>query len=297
MVWITLGLVNILSIAFTAYIFSLWSGYKTENAVTAETASVDTANYNEQMLLALSIIMAVITVGIMLLTIALRSRINLAIEIIEETAKALRKMPMIFILPIVKYVLIVGLAAWTIYIWIMLATSGSNVTSKVQVYANSTAGQDFEPNTVFNYLTIYQAFWFFWSYNFLLAIAQCSIAGSVAAWYWTMDKSKMAPRPVMTALWRTLRYHLGSMAFGSLIIAIIQTIRAVLTYMQYQLKRSKENKFAQYLLSCLQCCFLCLERFLKFINKNAYIEIAVYGYSFCEASKVAFTLLVRNAVR
>lgn len=36
---------------------------------------------------------------------------------------------------------------------------------------------------------------------------------------------------------------------------------------------------------------------MKFINKNAYIEIAVYGYSFCSAAKEAFELLVRNAIR
>jgi hypothetical protein len=50
-------------------------------------------------------------------------------------------------------------------------------------------------------------------------------------------------------------------------------------------------------LSCLQCCLACVEKLIKFITKNAYIEIAVYGDSFCTASRNAYGLLTRNAVR
>jgi hypothetical protein len=106
----------------------------------------------------------------------------------------------------------------------------------------------------------------------------------------------MAAFPVWRSFYRTMRYHLGSLAYGSLIIAIVQLIRAGLMYMQHQLKKS-QNRVAMYILSCLQCCFACVEKVLKFLNKNAYIEIAVYGYDFCEASRTAFMLLLRNAVR
>jgi choline transporter-like protein 2/4/5 len=62
------------------------------------------------------------------------------------------------------------------------------------------------------------------------------------------------------------------MAFGSLIIAVVQFIRAVLMWCQRRLKGA-ENKFLVFILGCLQCCFACVERFLKFINKNAYIMV------------------------
>ncbi|KAK7480286.1 hypothetical protein BaRGS_00028454 [Batillaria attramentaria] len=50
-------------------------------------------------------------------------------------------------------------------------------------------------------------------------------------------------------------------------------------------------------LRCLKCCFWCLEKLLKFINKNAYIMIAIYGRSFCTATKDAFLLIMRNVLR
>lgn len=36
---------------------------------------------------------------------------------------------------------------------------------------------------------------------------------------------------------------------------------------------------------------------IKFINKNAYIQSAIHGQSFCKSSKNAFQLLLRNAFR
>ena len=89
---------------------------------------------------------------------------------------------------------------------------------------------------------------------------------------------------------------MGTAAFGSLIIAIIKTIRAVIAYLQKHAKASK-NKILQYLLCVLQCCMWCLEKCMKFLNKNAYIETAIYGFSFCKSARRAFFLLLRNILR
>ena len=40
-----------------------------------------------------------------------------------------------------------------------------------------------------------------------------------------------------------------------------------------------------------------LERFLNFINKNAYIQTAIMGNSFCKAAADACLLLIRNCLR
>lgn len=40
-----------------------------------------------------------------------------------------------------------------------------------------------------------------------------------------------------------------------------------------------------------------MEKFLKFLNKNAYIMIAVHGKNFCVSAKDAFFLLMRNILR
>lgn len=92
------------------------------------------------------------------------------------------------------------------------------------------------------------------------------------------------------------RYHLGTLAFGSLIIAICRIIRVMLEYIDRKLKKY-DNEVTKAILCCCKCFFWCLESFLKFINRNAYIMCAIHGKNFCGSAKDAFSLLMRNVVR
>lgn len=51
------------------------------------------------------------------------------------------------------------------------------------------------------------------------------------------------------------------------------------------------------LLSYLQYYVAYLERVIKFINRNGYIQIALNGKNFCMACKDAMLLIMRNALR
>lgn len=42
---------------------------------------------------------------------------------------------------------------------------------------------------------------------------------------------------------------------------------------------------------------MCFERFIEFLNKNAYIQVALSGKNFCTGAKNAFLLILRNPVR
>uniref|UniRef100_S4RJH3 Choline transporter-like protein n=1 Tax=Petromyzon marinus TaxID=7757 RepID=S4RJH3_PETMA len=120
---------------------------------------------------------------------------------------------------------------------------------------------------------------FLWLMNFVIALGQCTLAGAFASYYWAFHKPRDLPAlPV------------------ALIIAIIQLIRIILEYMDHKL-RGAENRVLKFLLCCLKCCFWCLEKFMKFINRNAYIMIAIYGKNFCVSAKNALSLLMRNIVR
>lgn len=92
------------------------------------------------------------------------------------------------------------------------------------------------------------------------------------------------------------RYHLGTVAFGALIIAIVRVIRVILEYIDHKVKKF-DNPFTRCIMCCCKCFFWCLEKFLKFVNKNAYIMCAVHGKNFCRSANDAFSLLMRNIVR
>jgi choline transporter-like protein 2/4/5 len=85
-------------------------------------------------------------------------------------------------------------------------------------------------------------------------------------------------------------------AFGSLIIAIIRMVRTVLEYVEKKCNKFN-NDLTKCLLKCCQCCLWCLEKFMRFLNRNAYIMCAVKSTNFCKSAKDAFSLLMRNLVR
>lgn len=137
---------------------------------------------------------------------------------------------------------------------------------------------------------------FFWGVFFISAFGEMVLAATFATWYWTFYKSDVPFFTLTRGVGRTVRYHLGTLAFGSLILTICRIIRVFLEYLDQQCKKY-DNAVTKALLCCLKCFFWCLESFLQFLNKNAYIMCAVHGSNFCTSAKDAFNLLMRNFLR
>lgn len=109
---------------------------------------------------------------------------------------------------------------------------------------------------------------------------------------------------------------MGSLAFGALILTLIQIIRIILEYIDHKTRgevglsrvqlpseflfycvtenrkdsnhsameltrfaffsTEAQNPVARFIMCCLKCCFWCLEKFIKFLNRNAYIMVGLY---------------------
>ncbi|XP_041810612.1 choline transporter-like protein 4 isoform X2 [Chelmon rostratus] len=280
--------------------------------------------------LAFLIIISVVEGIILLTVIFLRTRILIAVALIQESSKAISHMMSSLLYPLVTFVLLVVCVAYWGTTALYLATSGNPIYRVVAL--NSTASdcksingsvdcdpQDFNSSeysscplascifikyndeglfqrNLFN-LQIYNVVAFLWCVNFVIALGQCTLAGAFASYYWAFTKPDDIPMfPLSASFIRSLRYHVGSLAFGALILTLVQLVRIILEYIDHK-TRAAQNPCARFLLCCLKCCFWCLEKFIKFLNRNAYIMIAIYGKNFCVSAKNAFLLLMRNVVR
>lgn len=243
----------------------------------------------------------VVTILYVCLIIVMRKRVQLALGIIKQAAKALATIPTLIFLPVCQSAgLVIFLVPWVFYV-IYLASSGD-------IQVESKAYEDEDGNDVkYNYKTfeydrntryafVYMIFCWFWTSEFIIAVGQIIVALSFACWYFTKDKSKVTSRTFLWAMKACARYHLGTAAYGSLVIAIIKTIRAILAYIQRKAKKTG-SKILKYIICMIQCLMWCLEKIMKFLNKHAYILTAIYGYSFCRAARKGFFLLLRNILR
>ena len=97
------------------------------------------------------------------------------------------------------------------------------------------------------------------------------------------------------ALW----YHIGSIAMGSFLIALITFIRIIFEYIVYQYEKvgNKENPVYKAVKCVIRCILWCLDKYVKFITKNAYIQIALQSDNFCSSAWGAFCLMIRHAGR
>ncbi|KAM5170368.1 choline transporter-like protein 2 isoform 2-T2 [Mantella aurantiaca] len=275
--------------------------------------------------LAFMIILCIMEVVIILLLIFLRKRIMIAIALIKEASRAVGYVMSSLVFPLFTFLMVCLCIAYWAITAVFLSTSNDAVYKIFNETQCDYAGKTCDPET-FNttnvtrlcpdatcqfafyggetyyhkYLIIFQiynAFMFLWLANFVIALGQVTLAGAFASYYWAFKKPDDMPAfPIFSSLGRALRYHTGSLAFGSLILAIVQLIRIMLEYLDHKLKGA-DNKCARFLLCCLKCCFWCLEKFIKFLNRNAYIMVAIYGTNFCTSARNAFFLLMRNIIR
>ncbi|XP_017308857.1 choline transporter-like protein 2 isoform X3 [Ictalurus punctatus] len=275
--------------------------------------------------LAFTIILAIVELIIILLLIFLRKRILIAIALIKEASRAIGHVMSSLFYPLLTFLLVAIVIAYWAITAIFLSTSNEAVYKVFNqtecIYASNTCspenytssemkkqcpesqclfafyGGESAYHKYLIFLQFYNVFLFFWCANFVTALGQMTLAGAFASYYWVFNKSRDMPAcPVFASLGRALRYHTGSLAFGSLILSVVQVIRVLLEYLDHKLQVA-QNKFAKFLLCCLKCCFWCLEKFIKFINRNAYIMVAIYGKNFCTSARDAFFLLMRNVIR
>uniref|UniRef100_A0A671Q0B6 Choline transporter-like protein n=1 Tax=Sinocyclocheilus anshuiensis TaxID=1608454 RepID=A0A671Q0B6_9TELE len=270
--------------------------------------------------------LAVIEAIIILVLIFLRNRVRIAIALLKEGSKAIGCIMSTLFYPIITFLLLALCIAYWAVTAVFLASSGdavykvmstlpdckyTNLTCDPETFSQSNVtklcpgsqctfafygGESLYHRYIF-VLQLCNLLVFLWLVNFTIALGQCTLAGAFASYYWALRKpADIPPCPLASSFGRALRYHTGSLAFGALILSIVQFIRIILEYLDHKLKGA-HNAFTRFLLCCLKCCFWCLEHFIKFMNRNAYIMISIYGKNFCASARDAFFLFMRNVMR
>lgn len=119
-----------------------------------------------------------------------------------------------------------------------------------------------------------------WTISFISALGELSLAGAFATWYWTFDKADVPFYIMVTATIRSIMYHSGTAAFG----AVFMSIRRIVSFIASCLGG----------IVCKNCLKLCVERFIKRFDRNAYVMCAVHGEGLSASGRSAYQLKARN---
>lgn len=259
----------------------------------------------------------------LLITIFARNRILIAIQVIKSAGRSIGDMPMMVFFPLGPLLVIISFFFAWVFASIYIFSAGeeeTNETPPAFVGQSFVAeGGEFEVGgnyTVLDYdTTIQEAFapHFFlllWVVQIGVYFTFTVIAGSVANWYFTErdeDGNKirgdgeyeLSTRAVCKSCCRTTRYHLGTIIYAALIIAIIQFVRWCVRYMERMMSANgkEPNKIQKILFRVVDCLLYCLECCLDKVSKNALIWMSVYGDAFCPSVCGSFKLVWTNMAR
>ncbi|XP_058789948.1 choline transporter-like 2 [Phymastichus coffea] len=291
---------------------------------------------NDKGILFALIICVIFIIITIIAVIYFRKKIYLACQLIKESSKAVMNLPATLAFPVIPWILYIVVVTFSALFTLSLLTitvpnytieklDGGDIDGCQckNPIANYFSGEICKPDdfskecslpngqpckfincrldggiypSYVNFLHFINLLGFYWLIFFISGFEFMVLGGTFATWYWSLQKDSVSNYSLAASISRTTRYHLGTIAIGSFILAIAQIIRLLLKSLQGKLKETN-HQVAEMLVCICRGVFDLLDLFLNFLNYNAYIMCAIHGKSFCQSAKNAFNLLMRNIIK
>jgi len=102
---------------------------------------------------------------------------------------------------------------------------------------------------------------YYWTHQVLQNTVHVTVAGVIGTWWFSPDEaSSFCSQAIFDSLARASTYSFGSICFGSLIVALIQALRAL----NHQLRGNDEF---QIVVCIIDCILGCIETIVEYFNK------------------------------
>ncbi|KAG9322389.1 hypothetical protein KVV02_005272 [Mortierella alpina] len=140
---------------------------------------------------------------------------------------------------------------------------------------------------------IYLNFVMFWNSEVVKNVVHVTISGVFGAYYFFEGSASGVPSsPTLSSAKRALTTSFGSICFGSLLIALLQTLRYILN----SLRSDSDDGLSAFLAMCASCILSCLEGLFEIFNKFAFTQVAIYGKPFIQAASDTWAMIKDRGV-
>jgi len=137
----------------------------------------------------------------------------------------------------------------------------------------------------------------YWILTFMTALYQFIVAYALVLYYYEPadhdgEKDVNGCMVAFEGFHVGVVYHTGSLAFGSLLIAILCVLQKIIEYAETKNHEAGDNCIVSCILACLACCVNCCKECVEFVNKNAWIEMAIESNGFCASARAAISVIM-----
>lgn len=239
------------------------------------------------------------------------SKLRTAIAIIRVAGGAVVDIPTAAVIPLFSWAAMFVLTIFCQVVAAFIHTGGENkyahVNTSLAVQNAVTVNQTNLTNVSLNIWDWdddlaraqgWNIFMYYWSFHFVSGIAFMTLAMSFTEWYFSVNQPPHGEevekhgQGVCMSFCTVLRYHLGTIAFGSLLIAVFRFIRYLVNKVYDSL--DSESCILAMFRCMIDCCLGCIERMIKYLSEIAYIVTCIHSYSFCRSMCRAVTVTLRN---
>jgi len=232
-----------------------------------------------------AIIFTILALFSMITYFGFRSRIPLASLLLQVVMDVSKRNKSVFAVAFAALFLQACLSIW--YTFTTIATYSKWTPGSPSCTQNSSCS-----GTTVAGLIFYETFSFLWTSQVVGNIALATLAGGpYGSWYYfgPNELGIMPKNPTASAFVRASTLSLGSIAFGSLIVTLLELLRLVLNVIQQN--GSDDGHPVQVCLAMCASCFVgFVESLVEYFNRYAYIEIALYGKAYLPAAKDTWRL-------
>ncbi|ORX36900.1 plasma-membrane choline transporter-domain-containing protein [Kockovaella imperatae] len=216
----------------------------------------------------------------------MRRRIPLARLLLQTTMDITKHHPVVYLIVLLGLILQTAWSIWYAFTCVAIYvrwTPGSPSCGTNSCSSGKVAG-----------LIFFATFVYYWTSQVIANVILCTLSGGIfGGWYYygpRAENSGLPKRASLKAFVRASTLSLGSIAFGSLIVTILELLRLIIqAFSQYE--AGQGDMVGAIIGCCAACCVGCIQSLVEYFNKYAYIEISLYGKAYIPAAKDTWRLL------
>jgi hypothetical protein len=198
-----------------------------------------------------------------------RKRIPFATQMLQTVSTLIEQYPAT---TVVAYVSLIVELLW-ITLWLFTATFSQLLGSIVVI-------------------ALFLVFSFYWTIQVIKNVVHVTVSGTFATWYFLHGTTGVPPNPTIKSFQRAMSTSFGSICLGSLIVAIIQTLRLIAN----SIKNESRNIVVFIVAAIASCILQLLDSLAQYFNLYAFTQVAIYGKSFCKAAKDTWSLIKSHGI-
>jgi hypothetical protein len=244
-------------------------------------------------------ILAVLALVLTVMLFCAKESLEAAVACVQEATNTMFAMPSLLLQPATEVLvkILVYMVLGYGFGWVLSCGEITGAAAEIGGAKVAGVNRDFSYTEEQIYMILYYIFGMFWIDEIFTALGQFVVSYSVVLYYFAMpvEGKKVAPSfPMFRGYAVGLGYHLGTLAFGAFLIAVVRLVRLIISYIAKQAEK-EGNAALACVAKILVCVVTCFKKCMEFINKNAWMDVAIRSSNFCIAAKNAVKTIFSEA--